>query len=174
MFGSNWYPYIEGDAQREVYVLHGSALQRYVIPMNAFRGDSSFAAALFRLSPAGGIETLAGSGRTIFEELEWIEDGRLMVPVVQAPTVQALWPLLEQIGANAAEVVFENHAALVDAFYESEYSSFLEAPGDYLQASYHTLFGVVLDQLAEMGVVPEFPGEPAPHFGVYIVIGKLF
>jgi hypothetical protein len=173
-FGSNWYPFTEGDAQREVYVLHGALFNRYDIRMNAYRGDPEMSAALFGITPTGRIESLAENERDILRALDWIEDGRLLVPLVQASTIKSLWPRLEEIGAEAADVVFDNHSIIVDAFNSSPYSRFLDAGGDYFQACYHALFGVVLEQLAETGAVPELPNPVPEHFGVYIVMGKLF
>jgi hypothetical protein len=173
-FGSNWYPFIEGDGQREVYVLHGAVFKRYEIRMNAHRGDPVLSAALFGISPAGGIESLAENEKDALRALDWTQDDRLLVPVVQATTIKSLGPMLEEIGTAAADVVFENHSIIIDAFDRSPYAAFLDGGGDYLQVCYHGLFGLVLEQLAATGVVPEFP-EPVPeHFGVYIIMGRLF
>lgn len=173
-FGSNWYPFTEGDAQREVYVLHGWILDRYDIRMNAYRGDRNMSAALFGITPAGGLESVGATGRELLGALGWIGNDRLLVPVVQAATVKALWPTLEEIGVEAARVVSENLAVITEAFDSSPYARFLDADDDYVQACYHTLFGVVLGQLVETGVVPNVPHPVPEHFGVYIIMGKLF
>ncbi len=78
-FGANWYVFHEGDAQREVYVLHGSGFRRYDIRMNAHRNDAVLSAALFGLTPAGGIESLAANERETLRGLGWIENDRLLV-----------------------------------------------------------------------------------------------
>lgn len=100
-FGANWHVFHEGDAQREVYVLHGSVFRRYDIRMNAHRNDAVLSAALFGLTPAGGIESLAANERETLRGLGWIENDRLLVPVVQATTIKALMPVMEKIGAAA-------------------------------------------------------------------------
>lgn len=173
-FGSNWYRFTGRDAQREVYVLHGSMFDRYDIRMNAYRGDRNMSAALFGITPAGGLESLGASERELLGTLGWIGNDRLLVPVVQAATVKALWPALEEIGVGAAHVVSENLAVITEAFDSSPYSRFLDTDRDYVQACYHTLFGVVLGQLVEAGVVPNVPHPVPEHFGVYIIMGKLF
>jgi hypothetical protein len=173
-FGSNWYPFVEGDRQREVYVLHGSAFLRFDIRMNEYRGDSSFSDALFALAPDGGTASLRGSQEDVFRSLGWIEGDSLLVPAVRAGTVRLMWPALEEVGSAAAEVVFDHYSLILDGYRRSPYAEFLDAGGDYLQVCYHVLFGVVLEQLAEAGVVPEFPDQVPEHFGVYLVIGQLF
>jgi hypothetical protein len=172
--GSNWYPYLHGDEQREVYVLHGAVFDRYDIQMNAHRSDTVLTAALFGITPAGGIESLNRSERDTLRALEWVAGDRLLVSVVRATTIKALWPLLEEIGAGAAAVVIDDHSIFTQSFDRSPYAAFLDGGGDYVQVCYHALFGLVLEQLAESGVVPRFPDPVPEHFGVYIILGKSY
>ncbi len=173
-FGTNWYPFTAGDAQREVYVLHGALFKRFEIRMNAHRGDPEFSAALFQITPEGGIDSLTERGREILSALDWIADDRLLVPEVQASTIKSLRPTLDAIGRGAAALVFDNHSVIIDSFNSSTYSRFLYASGDYIQACYHTLFGAILEQLAHVGALPAVPESVPEHFGVYIILGRLF
>ena len=171
--GTNDYDFQNGSEQREVYVLHGAVLKRYDMRMNAHRSDPVLSAALFQLTPAGGIESLTGDETETLRALGWIENDRLLVPVIQAKTVQALMPLLEKIGADAGNVVLDEHRRIITAFDHSPYSRFEQSGGDYIQVCYHVLFDLVLEQLAATGVLSAFP-RPAPeHFGVYIILGQL-
>ena len=173
-FGSNWYAFRDGEGQREVYVLHGAVFNRYDIRMNAYRRDPLLSAALFGLSPSGGIESLKANEKAVLNELDWIEDERLMVPVVQAGTIKSLLPGLEDIGVEGAQVVFERHSMITDAFDQSPYAGFLDGAGDFMQVCYHALFGLVLEQFAEVNLLPEFPAQVPEHFGVYIIMGKVY
>ena len=172
-FGTNEYDFQNGSEQRQVYVLHGAVLKRYDIRMNAHRSDPVLSAALFRLTPAGGTESLTGNETETLRALGWIENNHLLVPVIQAKTVKALMPLVEKIGADAGNVVLDEHSGIIKAFARSPYSRFQHSGGDYIQACYHVLFDLVLEQLAATGVLSAFP-RPAPeHFGVYIILGGL-
>ncbi len=172
-FGTNDYDFQNGSEQRQVYVLHGAVLKRYDIRMNGHRSDPVLSAALFRLTPAGGTESLTGNEMETLRALGWVENDRLQVPVMQAKTVQALMPLLEKIGADAGNVVLDEHSGIIKAFDHSPYSRFQHSSGDYIQACYHVLFDLVLEQLAATGVLSAFP-QPAPeHFGVFIIMGQV-
>jgi hypothetical protein len=172
-FGTNEYDFQNGSDQRRVYVLHGALLKRYNIRMNGHGNDPVLSAALFRLTPAGGTESLTGNQMETLRALGWIENDRLEVPVVQAKTVQALMPLVEKIGADAGNVVLDEHSRIIKAFDHSPYSRFQASGGDYIQVCYHVLFDLVLEQLAASGVLSAFP-QPAPeHFGVYVIMGQL-
>jgi hypothetical protein len=39
---------------------------------------------------------------------------------------------------------------------------------------YHALFGLVLEQFAEMQVLLQFPDPVPEHFGVYIIMGEVY
>jgi hypothetical protein len=172
-FGTNEYEFQNGSEQRQVYVLHGAVLKRYDIRMNGRRSDAVLSAALFHLTSAGGTESLTGNEMEVLKTLGWIENDRLQVPVMQAKTVQALMPLVEKIGADAGNVVLDEHSAIIKAFDHSPYSRFQHSSGDYIQACYHVLFDLVLEQLAATGVPSAFP-QPAPeHFGVFIIMGQV-
>jgi hypothetical protein len=172
--GSNWYPFWQGDAQREVYVLHGALFERFDIRMNAYRKDPVFSTALFGITQAGGIASLGDAERGVLHALGWIDGDRLLVPVVQAAAMKAVLSRLEAIGSAGAMTAFNRHSIITGAFDLSPYSAFLDGAGDYIQVCYHVLFGLVLEQLVETGVLPGLP-EPVPeHVGVYIIMGKLF
>jgi hypothetical protein len=173
-FGTNWYAFNEGDAQREVYVLHGALFRRYDIQMNRYRGDGGFSSALFKVSPEGGLGSLTSREIEMLEELGWLSGSRFAVPLVQANTLKALLPLADTIGAGAAEVLFENHSSITDSFDESPHSRFLDAGGDYLQVCYHTLFSSVLEELVNSGVLPPLPESIPEYLGVYVVLGKMY
>jgi hypothetical protein len=172
-FGTNGYVFENGGEQRQVYVLHGAVLKRYDIRMGSHERDPVLSAALFRLTPAGGTESLTRNEMETLRALGWIEKEHLQVPVIQAKTVKALMPLVEKIGADAGNVVFHEYSGIIKAFDHSPYSRFEHSGGDYIQACYHVLFDLVLEQLAATGVLSAFP-RPAPeHFGVYIIMGQL-
>ncbi len=173
-FGTNWYAFNEGDAQREVYVLHGALFRRYDIQMNRYRGDRGFSSALFKVSPEGGLGSLTSREMEMLEELGWVSGTRLAVPLVQAKTLKALLPLADTVGAGAAEVLFENHSIITDSFDKSPHSRFLDAGGDYLQVCYHTLFSSILEELVNSGVLPPLPESIPEHLGVYVVLGKMY
>lgn len=77
-------------------------------------------------------------------------------------------------GSSTARVVFDNHSVIIDSFGRSPYSEFMDAGGDYIQACCHTLFGAVLEHLAQAGALPPIPQPVPEYFGVYIIIGRLF
>jgi len=128
-FGANEYDFQNGSEQRQVYVLHGAVLKRYDIRMNAHRSDPVLSAALFRLTPAGGTESLTGNETETLRALGWIENNHLLVPVIQAKTVKALMPLVEKIGADAGNVVLDEHSGIIKAFARSQYSRFQHSGG---------------------------------------------
>ncbi len=80
-------------------------------------------------------------------------------------------PVMEKIGAAAAPVVLDNHSVILKAFDRSPYSWFLRGRGDYVQACYHVLFSLVVEQLAETGVLPVIPERVPEYSGVYIIVG---
>lgn len=173
-FGTNWYPFARNDSQRAVYVLHGSALRRQHIRMNAYRQDPVITQAIFAVGADGEIDSLSEEGKNGFRALGWIKGAQLLVPVVQARTIKALLPRVEEISRDAASVVLDDFSVMVDAFDSSPYARFLNGGGDYLQVCYHTLFGITIEQLMDVGVVPPLP-DPVPEaFGVYIVFGKVY
>ena len=173
-FGTNWYPFtVDGD-QREVYVLHGAAFDRYAIPMNRHRGDSEFTAILFKLDQGGGLSALTPAEKEVLTRLQWIADDRLVVPMVEAHTIRSLFPLFSKIGAEAAEAA-SAHFSILDASYEqSPYAAFLENRQDYIQVCIHTLFSTIIEALVDTGALPPIPECVTDHFGVYIILGKLY
>jgi hypothetical protein len=173
-FGCNWYKFNEGDDQREVYVLHGAILDRYVITMNKYRGDQHFFAGLFKISPEGGIDSLTDQEKEILRDLDWISDDRLLVPIVKAGTIKSLWPAIENLGRDAAEVAFAKFADITDSHHRSTYSHFLDNDEDYIQVLIHSLFGLTIEQLMRSGTVSQIPETVPESCGVYFIFGKLF
>jgi hypothetical protein len=173
-FGSNWYAFKQSEEQREIYVLHGAVLNRYKILMNKYRGDKDFSSALFKITKEGGINALTEQEKEMFKFLDWITEDRLLVPVVYARTIRSLMPVFERVGRSAAEVGFENHSLIIDSFNNSPYSEFSEGGGDYIQVCYHALFGLIIEQLVDAGVLPPIP-EPVPEFfGAFIIFGRVY
>jgi hypothetical protein len=173
-FGCNWYKFIEGDDQREVYVLHGAIFDRYGIKMNKYRGDQYFAAGLFKISPEGGIDSLTDQEKEMLRDLNWISGDRLLIPIVKAATIKSLWPAMENIGRDAAEVAFAKFSDITDSYNRSNYSRFLDNDEDYIQVLIHSLFGLTIEHLVRSGTVSQVPETVPESFGVYFVFGKLF
>jgi predicted transcriptional regulator len=173
-FGCNWYKFNEGGDQREVYVLHGAILDRYDIAMNKYRGDQDFSAGLFNISPEGGIHSLTDREKEMLRNLDWISGDCLMVPIVKAGTIKSLWPAMENIGRDTAEVAFAKFTDITDSYNKSSYSKFLDNDEDYIQVLIHSLFSLTIERLVRSGTVSQIP-EPVPEScGVYLVFGKLF
>jgi len=173
-FGTNWYLFNEGDAQREVYILHGNLFRRYEIRMNRHRGDEKFSAALFKLSLDGGLGSLTNQETEMLERLGWLSGGQLAVPTVEASTIKALLPTADILGLRGAQVLFENHHVILDSFGNSPHSQFSAAAGDYIQVCYHIVFSSILEELVNAGVLPPMPDSIPEYLGAYIVLGKLY
>lgn len=173
-FGCNWYKFNEGEDQREVYVLHGAILDRYDIAMNKYRGDQHFSSGLFKISPEGGIHSLTDREKEMLRNLDWISGDRLLVPFVKADTIKSLWPAMENIGREAAEVAFDKFTDITDSYNRSTYSKFLDNDEDYIQVLIHSLFGLTIEHLVRSGTVSQIPETVPESFGVYLVFGKLF
>jgi hypothetical protein len=173
-FGCNWYKFNEGDDQREVYVLHGAILDRYDIAMNKYRRDQHFSAALFNISPEGGIHALTDREKEMLRDLDWISGDRLLVPIVKAGTIKSLWPAIENIGRDAAEVAFAEFTDITDSYNRSTYSKFLDNDEDYIQVLIHSLFSLTIEHLVRSGTVSQIPETVPESFGAYLVFGKLF
>ncbi len=173
-FGCNWYKFNEGENQREVYVLHGAILDRYDITMNKYRRDQHFIAGLFNISPEGGIDSLTDQEKEKLRNLGWISDDRLLVPIVKADTIKSLWPEMESIGRDTAEVAFAKFTDITDSYNKSTYSEFLDNDEDYIQVLIHSLFGLTIEHLVKSGTVSQIPESVPEFFGVYFVFGKLF
>lgn len=173
-FGCNWYPYNELDDQREVYVLHGGVLHRHEIAMNKYRGDQHFSAALFKITPEGGLHSLTSQEKEMLRYLNWISNDSLLVPIVNAITIKRLWPTIEELGKDAAILGFGSFADITDSYKKAPHSGFLDEDDDYVQVCIHVLFGLTIEHLVNTGVVARIPNPVPESFGVYVVNGKLF
>lgn len=174
IFGCNWYPFLKKNTQREVYVLHGTLLERYKIPLNQYKTSPHLSSALFRISLEEKKVSFSDQERELFQNLGWIENDQFLVPVLDASTVRTLRPLIDKAGKDAAETVFSNYAVILDSFDNSPYSQFLDAAGDYIQVCYHALFCLIIDNLIEETLLPPIPKPVPDHFGVYITLGSVF
>ncbi len=172
--GCNWYSYQEDGAKREISVLHGNLMERVDIAMNRYRGNSAFSAALFKITPGGGYSSLSGMEIEMFQDLGWLGEERLLVPVVNAAAIKPVLPLLEKVANEMAEVVFSDYSLILDAYRSSPYSSFLEGAGDYIQVCYHALLSLVVEDLLQENIIPPIPSPVPEHFGAYITIGSVF
>lgn len=173
-FGTNWYPFRSADRKREVYVLHGAILDRFVIRLNAYREDKTLLSALLKMGPSSGLSTLSDQEKDLLRELQWTDKDRLLVPVVEARTLKSILPVIERMGREAAEVAFENFSTISGSFERSPYARFMDAEGDYIQICYHTLFSLILDRLVELGALPAIPKPVPEHFGVFIILGQVY
>ena len=133
-----------------------------------------FAAGLFKISPEGGLDYLTDREKEMLRDLDWILGDHLLIPIVKAATIKSLWPAMENIGRDAAEVAFAKFTDITDSYNKSTYSKFLDNKEDYIQVLIHSLFGLTIEHLVRSGTVSQIP-EPVPEsFGVYIIFGKLF
>lgn len=173
-FGTNWYKFTQGGGQREVYVLHGGVMDRFTIPMNAYRGDAGFASILFQITRGDGLSNLTIGEKNTLEDLGWIIEDRLLVPIIEANTIRSLFPLFDEIGREAAETAAGDLSILDASFRASPYARFLEHDDDYRQVCIHTLFSSVIERLVDEELLPPIPDPVPDHFAVFLVKGRLF
>ena len=96
-----------------------------------------------------------------------------MVPVVKAKTIKSFWSAIEKAGKEAAKVAFENFGDIVQSFNDSPHAKFLDGSDDYIQFCFHILFGMVVENMNEYGVVAPVPDPTPGYFGVYFIFGNL-
>lgn len=173
-FGCNWYRFEHDDALREIYVLHGTLLNRIEIPMNKYRGDPAFSTLIFKVSPMGECGDLSQPELEVFKGLGWLDGKRLEIPIVHAGTIKAFLPLLEGTGKEMAEIVFRDYSVFPDSFKKSPYAKFVDGEGDYIQACYHILFSMVIDKLVEERIIPSVPKPVPDSFAVYMTLGSIW
>jgi hypothetical protein len=173
-FGCNWYPFEHNGARREIYVLHGTLLDRIDIPLNRYRKDPDFSSGLFKISPSGEYSDLSQLEMEVFKDLGWIGEERLIIPVLYADSVKTFLPLIEKTGKEMAEIVFSDYSIFLDSFKASPYSQFLDRAGDYIQACYHILFSLIIDKLVEEEVIPPVPKPVSDSYGVYMTLGSVW
>jgi hypothetical protein len=172
--GCNWYAFKKDGKQREIYILHGHVYDRYSIPMEKYRRSKEFCSAYFKISTDGGIDSLTENEKIMFKKLGWIDNNKVLIPIVKNTTVKAILPELEKIGKNAAEIAFGKFEDIIDQYEKGPYSKFLEGSEDYVQVGLHILFGMLADRLIDHGIVSEIPDPLLENFGVYFVFGKLY
>jgi hypothetical protein len=173
-FGCNWYHFRQDNAMRDIYVLHGTLLERIDIPMNKYRNDQDFSSSLFKISPIGDPSSLSESELAAFRDLGWLGEDRLLIPILHADPIIKMYPLIEKTGKEMAEIVFADYSVFLDSFNSSPYAQFLDGAGDYIQACYHTLFSLIIETLVEEKVIPSVPKAVPDSFGVFMTLGSVW
>lgn len=173
-FGCNWYRFEHEGTLREIYVLHGTLLDRIEIPMNRYRNDPAFSSLIFKVSPTGECGDLSQPELEVFEGLGWLDGERLAIPIVHADTIKAFLPLIQETGKEMAEIVFVDYSVFLDSFKNSPYAEFVDGAGDYIQACYHILFSMIIDELVEERIVPSVPRPVPDSFAVYMTLGSVW
>ena len=173
-FGCNSYSFVSDDKKIRVFVfvLHGTLFDRIQIQVNRYENNLDFKSALFRLIPQDGNLPLSDKEKKILEPLEWIEEGKLMVPVMDGNVRKHLSSITAKAAENAAEKTFKNFGVILDAFQRSPYSKFLDGAGDYIQYSYHILMYLSIEKLIERGLLPPIPRPVPSYFGTYIIYSR--
>jgi len=170
-FGCNSYSFKGDEKNRSifVFVLHGTLFERIQISLNKYEKNPDFSSALFKLIPQEVKPSLSDQEKKILENLGWLENDELKVPMIDSRIRASLTPPLAKAAESMAEVVFENFDIILDAFNESPYSKFLDGAGDYIQYIYHVLMYLTIEKLIRQGILPAIP-EPLPeYFGTYIL-----
>ena len=157
-----------------MYILHGSVLDRYDIPFSRFRNDQDFSSLLHRIAEDGNLQELTKAEKELLINLEWVTDDRLLVPMIQAESAKNIMQDMEEMGRDAAQVVFENYSIIINSFEESPYAEFMDGGGDYIQVCYHILFSLIIEELIKAGILPPIPEAVPEHYGVFITIGSVF
>lgn len=173
-FGTNWYAFDQQGARREVYILHGTLFDRYVIQVGFYNSDPVFKGLLFKLYPDRRRASFTEEEKKILDKLAWLDNGRCMVPIIDAAKIKPLLPLIDETGRAGAEGVFLDYSLILQAFEKSPLSKFHDAAGDYLQVCYHSLFSLVIEALIEDNIIPAIPRPVPGYFGTYITYGSIF
>jgi hypothetical protein len=170
-FGCNSYSFNGSENKRSifVFVLHGTLFERIQISLNKYENNPDLSSALFKLIPQEGNPSLSDQEKKILENLGWLKNDELKVPMIDSRIRASLTPPLAKAAESTAEMVFENFDIILHAFNESSYSRFLDGAGDYIQYSYHVLMYLTIEELIQRGVLPAIP-EPLPeYFGTYVL-----
>ena len=170
-FGCNSY-FFKGNENKEniyVFVLHGTLFERIQISLNQYEKNPDLCSALFKLIPQEQKLPLSHQEAKILEDLGWLEDDKLKVPMINSRIRAHLTPSLTKAGESTAGVVFENFNTILDSFNASPYSKFLDGAGDYIQYSYHALMYLTIEKLIRLGVLPAIPKPLPEYFGTYVL-----
>jgi hypothetical protein len=170
-FGCNSYSFKGNENNQSIYVfvLHGTLFERIQISLNKYEKNPDFSSALFKLIPQEGKPSLSDQEIKILEDLGWLENDKLKVPMINSRIRGHLTPLVAKAAASTAEVVFENFNIILDTFNDSPYSKFLDGAGDYIQYSYHALMYLTIKKLIQQGILPAIP-KPLPEYsGTYVL-----
>lgn len=173
-FGCNWYSYKDESRIREMYVLHGGVLNRLDIKYNSYARDSLVSSIILRLPETSNIKILSVEEISILDELGWLRNDSLLIPLIEGQVIKDLFPDFRRVGERASKIVFDDFSIILQSFENSPYSIFLEGKGDYIQVCYHILFGSIIEQLIKHGVLIEIPVPLPDYFGMYITIGSAF
>ncbi len=170
-FGCNSYSFKGNENNQSIYVfvLHGTLFERIQISLNKYEKNPDLSSALFKLIPQEGKPSLSDKEKKILENLEWLENDELKVPMINSRIRVSLTPPLAKAAESTAEVVFENFDIILDAFNDSPYSKFLDGAGDYIQYSYHMLMYLTIEKLIQQGVLPDIPKPLPEYFGTYML-----
>ena len=170
-FGCNSYSFLRDEKKRRifVFVLHGTLFERIQISVNKYENNPDFSSALFKLIPQEETPSLSEKEVKILEDLGWLEQDKFRVPMIDSRIRAHLTPPLAKAAENTAEVVFENFNIILDTFWDSPYSKFLDGAGDYIQYSYHVLMYLTIEKLIHMGVLPAIPKPFPEYYGTYIL-----
>jgi hypothetical protein len=170
-FGCNSYSFkgTENNQSIFVFVLHGTLFGRIQISLNKYENNPDLSSALFKLIPEEGKPSLSDKEKKILENLGWLENDELKVPMINSRIRASLTPPLAKAAESTAEVVFENFDIILNAFNESPFSRFLDGAGDYIQYSYHVLMYLTIEKLIRQGILPVIPKPLPEYFGSYIL-----
>jgi len=171
ILGTNMEYFSEGDDQRNIYILHGKAINRFSV--TNYRWQEKCKSELYKITPDGDFSSFTDEEIETWRKEGWIVDDKLMVPVVKAETIKSFWPAIEKAGKEAAKVAFENFGDIVQSFHDSPHAKFLDGSDDYIQLCFHMLFGMVVENMKEYGVVAPVPDPTPGYFGVYFIFGNL-
>lgn len=170
-FGCNSYSFDTGEKKRRIYVfvLHGTLFDRIKVLVNKYERNPDFSSALFKLLPQAGSPPLSENEKKICKALGWMEEDKLMVPVLNIGVRRHLTPILSKAAESAAEEVFKNFEVILDTFKKSPYSKFLDGAGDYIQYCYHILMYLTIEKLIRKGLLPAIPKPVPGYLGTYIL-----
>ncbi len=170
-FGCNSYSFKGKENSQNIYVfvLHGTLFERIQISLNRYEKNPDLSSALFKLILTEEKPSLSDQESKILDDLGWLEQDKLKVPMINSRIRAPLTPPLAKAAESTAEVVFENFNIILDTFRDSPYSKFLDGAGDYIQYSYHVLMYLTIEKLIQQGILPAIPKPLPEYFGTYVL-----